>query len=343
MVALKARDVDDFLIAPPTAINAILVYGPDRGLVTERLGVLLSHFATDPNDPFSVSQLNDAELAKTPARLAEELGGLCFGTNRRTVVVRASGGASADVIVAALEDQSAAILLVGAGDLKPRSAVRKAFEAAPNAAALPCYHDDDRSLVKLIDQVLAEFDQTMEPEARSNLRDRLGSDRLASRGEIEKLALYAGPGAHITAVDVDAICSDVSRETLDQLVDAVGEGDPPALERLLGKARETGTASGQLMRAVLSHMQTLHRLSNQITRGEALSAVIGRMRPPVHFTRRDSLTRQLRLWREPLLRRALELAAEGERASRGDQALSAVAVARSLLQITMLVARSRPH
>ena len=341
MVALRPSEIDGFLARfdpeSDPAVDAILVHGPDGGLVAERLGALLARAAPDPGDPFMVSEFDEAELVRAPGRLAEELAALALGSGRRTVVVRAATGAAGEHIAAALGEPRAAILLVAAGDLRPTTALRKAFERAPGAVAIACYRDDERALSRLIDEVLGEFGQTIEADARAALCARLGADRLASRGEIGKLALYAGPGACITLCDIAEISADASGATLDRLVDAMGEGDAAALEAELARALEAGTAPGQLMRAALSHLALLHRLTGEFGgSGGALQGALAKQRPPIHFLRRDSVARQLRRWSEQSLRRALELAGEGERASRGDQALARSAAARALLQITLL-------
>jgi DNA polymerase-3 subunit delta len=80
----------------------------------------------------------------------------------------------------------------------------------------------------------------------------------------------------------------------------------------------------------------LHRLTGEIGGGGALQGVLARQRPPIHFLRRDTIAHQLQRWGEAQLRRALEIAGEGERASRGDQALGLSAAARALLQIALL-------
>ena len=61
-------------------------------------------------------------------------------------------------------------------------------------------------------------------DARQALRRNLGGDRLASRGEIEKLVLYAHGQKEIGLDDVRAMSGDVSGASFDDAVDAVLEG-----------------------------------------------------------------------------------------------------------------------
>ncbi|TIX45439.1 MAG: DNA polymerase III subunit delta, partial [Mesorhizobium sp.] len=84
-----------------------------------------------------------------------------------------------------------AIILIEAGDLKKGVGLRAIVEAADIAMALPCYADEARDIDTVIDDELRKAGMSMTLEARQALRRNLGGDRLASRGEIEKLVLYA--------------------------------------------------------------------------------------------------------------------------------------------------------
>lgn len=336
MVALKAGAVDAFLKRPDPGITAVLVYGPDRGLVSERTRTLLSHFAADPADPFSVSVLDEAEIAASPDRLLEELNAVAFGAGGRTVLLRTSASSPPIFVAEALSAPRSGVLLVEAGDLRPAAPVRKAFEAARDAAALPCYADTARTLSDLLDTVMASRNQSISAEARQTCLQRLGGDRLASRGEIEKLSLYAGEGAKITLADVDAATADATELTLDALVDSVGEGDVGAVELALERAAHAGTAPAQLVSALVRHFCRLHEL--RAASGGGADAAVAAARPPVHFRRRESLIRQLRRWSEPEIRRGLDFLAETERGTRLGP-LSTVLAERACLRLAHLPGR----
>ena len=72
MTAIKAADVDSFVARPDPARPVVLVFGPDAGLVSERVNALIKASVDDMNDPFSLVRLDAEELAADPARLVEE-------------------------------------------------------------------------------------------------------------------------------------------------------------------------------------------------------------------------------------------------------------------------------
>lgn len=335
MVAIKAQAVERFIGRPDPAMTAFLVYGPDRGLVSERARALLHHFAKALDDPFTVSILDETDIAKSAAPLIEELNAIAFGAGRRTVYVRAGSGTAPSTLAEAVAAPREGILVVEAADLKPGSAARKAFEAARDAAALPCYADGPDALGALIDKSLSAFHQTITAEARQDLLGRLGADRLASRAEMEKLTLYAGEGATITASDVDDATADASELDLDALIDAVFEGRSKIAGQKFERCLQSGMAPARIVAAAIRHLLRLHQSGLAVEGGASPERAIQSLRPPVFYRRKGSLLRQLRRWREPLLRRALTYLAEAEIDGRLGLTPEASA-SRVLLRLTML-------
>src|ERR1700690_2669078 len=70
MVAIKAADVDAFVARPDAARPVVLVFGPDAGLVSERVNALVKASVDDVNDPFALARLEAEDLSAEPSRLA---------------------------------------------------------------------------------------------------------------------------------------------------------------------------------------------------------------------------------------------------------------------------------
>src|ERR1700754_1193995 len=89
MVALKGADIDKFVARPDTARPIVLVFGPDAGLVRERVDALVRASVDDPGDPFTLARIEGDELAGNPARLVEEAHTVPLFGGRRAVLVKA--------------------------------------------------------------------------------------------------------------------------------------------------------------------------------------------------------------------------------------------------------------
>ena len=227
MAKLKAHEVDGYL-ARPLAHRIMLIYGPDRGLVSERARAVAVATKVPLDDPFSLIKLEASSIQADPARLADEALTVSMFGGDRLVWIKDAGNEKGlvDALkpLAANPPQSATIL-IEADDLKPASGLRSLCESAPSAMALPCYPDDAPAVDALIDRELSAAGLAISLDARNLLKSSLGSDRLASRSEIEKLVLYSQGQKRIEIADVEAAIGDVSSTTADELVDAMLVGD----------------------------------------------------------------------------------------------------------------------
>jgi DNA polymerase-3 subunit delta len=312
-VKLPAGQVESFLRRPDPQISAVLLYGPDAGLVRERADMLARGICPDLQDPFRVAELTPAVLGADPARLADETAQISLMGGRRVVRVRDAGDALAPLFARFLGDSRGdALTVVEAGDLPGRAALRRVFDEAPRGAAIGCYPDSARDLAAVIRESFAARHVTASRDAVDFLVQHLGGDRLLTRSELEKLTLYAGEGGRIDLDDVRAVTADSAALSLDDAVLAAAEGDAMALDRALGRVFQEGESAVSVIRALLRHLQRLHVLAVRVAAGGSLDETIRAARPPIFFKQQDSWRRQLQRWSEARLRRALDRVAEAE-------------------------------
>src|SRR5882757_765014 len=162
MTAIKAFDVDKFIAKPDPALPIVLVYGPDAGLVRERVDALVRASVDDPNDPFAFVRIEGEELSGNPSRLVEEAHTVPLFGGRRAVLVKAGSrniAGAVETVIASPSDECR--IIIEAGDLRKTAPLRALCEKAKVAAALPCYVDNDAALGRLIDDEMRDADLTI--------------------------------------------------------------------------------------------------------------------------------------------------------------------------------------
>jgi DNA polymerase-3 subunit delta len=312
-VRLPAARVAAFLRRPDPEIRAVLFYGPDAGLVRERADAIARTVCPDLRDPFRVADLTAAALTTDPARLADEAAQLSMMGGRRVVRVREAGDALAQLCGRFLANTAGdALIVVEAGDLPGRSALRRVFDDAPQAAAIGCYPDSARDLAAVIRETCAAHRVAISRDAVDFLVGHLGGDRLLTRAELEKLTLYAGDGGQIEFDDARAVIADSAALSLDDALLAAAEGDASALDRALARVFQEGESPVTVVRALLRHLQRLHLLASRVAAGASIEEAMRAARPPIFFKEQDSYRRQLRRWSEARLRDALDRVALAE-------------------------------
>lgn len=310
---VKSSEADRYVAHPPKGLVAALVFGPDQGLVRERAERLARTVVPDLNDAFQVSELDEAALSSDPARLADEAAAISMMGGRRVVRVRGAGNGLAKLFDGFLEDpRGDALIVVEAGDLAKTAALRKVFEGAKNAAAVPCYADSARDLADVVRSAMKAEGLSIAQEAVEDAVSRLGSDRGITRRELEKLALYAQGTDKVTVQDVRAVMGDEAEARIEEVCDAAGEGDLERLDLALSRLWAEDVSPVAVLRMAMGHFQRVTMAKAQVQRGETLDGALRKLRPPVHFTRTASFKNQTARWTEERLLDALDLFLETE-------------------------------
>src|SRR6185312_6016473 len=169
-----------------------------------------------------------------------------------------------------------------AGDLSPRSSLRRAFEAARPAAAIACYLDGPREIAELARAMLGAHKIELRSEAIPYLTAHLGGDRELTRRELEKLALYVGDGGKAGEAEVTAVIGDSAELSADEVAFAAAEGDAAQLERALNRAFGEGAQPVTVLRAELRHFQRLHLAGSRLAAGASEDEAL-KLRPPLFF------------------------------------------------------------
>jgi DNA polymerase-3 subunit delta len=336
MVALKPAEAERFIARPDPTKPIVLVFGADAGLVAERVEALIAKSVDDPADPFQLARLEGDALARDPGRLSEEANTIPLFGGRRAVWVKAGAqnfAPAVEALLAAPPENTR--VLIQAADLRRNAPLRTVCERAKGAVAVPCYPDAERELSRLIDAEMHKVGLSISPQARAALLPLLGGDRLASRHEIEKLALFARGKDRVEVDDVIEVVADASAAALDALLDAAFAGETRELEIQLAKARTAGTSASTIMAAALRQVSQLHRARLAVEEGISVSDAASAMQPFLHFTRRAVVEKALSSWTSPRLERAMMRLAQSALQTRQQPAMAGVTGERALLELAL--------
>jgi DNA polymerase-3 subunit delta len=309
MILGRRPDIERFLSRPDPAIRAALIYGRDLGVVRERGQELSAKVTERPDDPFDVSLLTEGDLDQDGGRLADDLMAISMMGGRRLVRLRLSSDrAGPDRLAAdALERHAAgefnpeAFFLVEAGALDRTSALRKAAEKAPAAAAIPCYEDEVGDLARITREALAKDRLSLTAEALDLFVRRLPHERGVARREIERLALYLGPGSGATGTAddlTDFLGVEPEASLAEAAQDAFG-GRLAAAQAGLRRAAQEGEGGPAAVRAMSQHLMRLRRTATLRLGGAELAQAA--KAAGVFWKNEREFLRQARAWELPQL------------------------------------------
>ncbi|MSO96968.1 MAG: DNA polymerase III subunit delta [Rhodospirillaceae bacterium] len=336
---ITANRADSFL-AKPDKVKAVLLFGPDGGLVRERMNALTKTIAGSLDDPFRVAEYSASVLRDDPGRLGDEAASLSFGGGQRVVRWRdADSDARLETTVANAFEAffenpvGDALSIVTAGDIGARAKLVQVFEASDMAASIACYADDARTLEGVIRETLKSHGVSATPDALAWLADRLGGDREVSRREIEKLAMYKGGTGTITEDDARVCVGDSAALDMDDLIYAVGDGDHGTVLRVYGRLMGEGASPITILNAAARHFLRLHETRGRMNDGKSLDAAMMSLRPPVFFMVKARFQNHVSQWSEGLIARAIDILNEAELQSKSTDFPAEAITERALMQI----------
>lgn len=288
MAKLDARRAAAVL-TDPGPYRVVLLHGDDAGLVRERAeGLVRAVLGGKMDDPFRLAELTRDEAAK-PGALAGEAAALAMTGGRRVVRLREATDAHAAALKDALASRGEALLVLEGGELTARSKLRVLGEAEAEVAVIACYRERGEELAGTIGRMLKEQGVGADPAALSWLAGRLGEDRMQTRREVEKLALYVGEGGRVDEQAALACGPEGAAMDLDEALMAATTGDGKTADRALTAAFAEGANPVQVLRSALRHVQRLHEAT--VAGGDASV-----LRPPVFFRYKAAFDRALRMW-----------------------------------------------
>lgn len=351
MVSVKSGEIDPFLkrtaalgVSAPSAV--FLFYGPDVGLVNERAVFLAKALGDNPSDPFQLIKMDGDLLATDPPRLIDEVNTINLFGSRRVIHIRTGSKniAPAVSLVLSAEKQEAPVI-IEAGDLKNSAPLRILCEKAKNAYACPCYADSEKDIALLFDDMLKKEGLLISREARASALESLGGDRLATRGEIAKLILYARPTngeqpKEISISDVENVLADVSGLMVDVVIDVAFSGNIRSLEmdtqRLVAEGIHGAVVLGSALRHAFQLLALRHTMENGTSLVKALEGWRG-----LHFKRKQNVTQHLSRFNSRDLKIIIQNLHTAILETRRQASLTHVLMRRSLMQIAVM--RSGKH
>lgn len=300
MAEIKSHEFEGFLQRSAATYRIFVIYGPDRGLVSERASQIAQKTGVSLDDPFSLIKLDIGDLQKDPGRLIDEAGAIGLFGGEKLLWIR--GAANEKYLVDSLQLLSqkpleGTSIIIEAGDLKKGSLLRKLAETARSVATIPCYADDARALNALIDNELAAEGLRITTAARQAMLELIGGDRIASRNEVRKLALYCRGLETIEEHHVTEIIGDASAISVDDAVDAILSGNTTTFLHAMQKIIASKTAVFLVIQACLRQFQLLDTMraemdEKRVQAGQVMQT-LGRH---LHFRRKPIIEQALRTW-----------------------------------------------
>ncbi len=238
--------------------RVVALTGEEVHLKERALRDLVAHLTEDGLDDFSLSHFDGAE-ADQEAFFAAAFAPPLFA-GRRVVVVRRSEEAPwLSVLPRYLPDlpESTTLILLTGPEGEGKNPLEQVLKAAgPDGRRYDFPLLKKREVGPHLQAEAKRLGLTLSPQALGALRDKVGNDLSLLTGELEKLAVYLGPGAtRVEAADVAAVVGRTALENSFAFVDAVLTRNTDAALAVL----QDLFAAGETPQAILAQLAAQFR------------------------------------------------------------------------------------
>ena len=294
MVQLKPRELGGFL-AKPDRYDAVLLYGPDEGLVRSRRNAILDKLGIKRDDPFAYNEYEQSQILDNPSQLHEALSAISLMGEAPCISV----SYATDKLTSHIADTVGQIphnqLIITAGDLPKRSSLRALFDNAKATAiaSIACYRDEGRGLEQIIDQFLRTRHITADHAARQALTSYLGNDRAVTMNELEKIDLYLGEDRRLTEDSVTRLLADNSHRLTSDALLFFFTCDLAPFFTLSDNALRSGDTPISMIRTALRILRQLLQAKQLQDTGKSAPQAIDALRPFVFFRDKPSYSKAL--------------------------------------------------
>jgi DNA polymerase III subunit delta len=339
---LSGREAAGVFRKPDPTGTGYLIYGEDvMRVALRRQEVIAALIGPEGEGEMRLTRIAAADLRKDAAGLNDAIKAQGFFPGPRVVLVEDATDGLAETIGHGLTDWRAgdAQIIITAGALTAKSALRKLFEGHRTAHAIGLY--DEPPSDSEIDGLLADAGLA---RVSRDARGTIGAmARVLSPGDfrqtVEKLGLYMfGSTAELTPDDVAACAPQSSEAEVDDLVAIVADGRTADIAPILRRLYAQGVSPVTLSIMALRHFRALHTV---VSDPSGPASGIGRLRPPVFGPRRDAVIRQVGNWGRDRLEKGLVVLIDTDLQLRStSKAPPQAVVERALIRLAMM-ARSK--
>ncbi len=305
---LTSRDIAAYFRDPDRSAAGALLYGEDAMRVAlKRQELVAALVGPEGEAEMRLARIAAADLRKDSAALLDAVKAQGFFPGPRVAFVEDATDGLTPVIKTALEDwrEGDAQIIVTAGQLNARSALRKLFEGHARAYAVPLYNNPPTR---------AEIEAEL---TRAGLRE-MGRDAMAAlealarsltpgdfRQTLEKTALYKrGDDTPLTPEEVTLNAPATIEAEIDEIYHVLAEGRTADIAPLMQRLAGQGVAPVTLLIMGERHFRTLYAIASA---PGGPSQGIGKLRPPIFGPRRDRMLRQAQAWSIEGLEQGLRL------------------------------------
>ena len=311
--------------------TAIMIQGPDRGKVTEKVSEIIKKIKSSISGPIEIKDISSDNILQSKSYLYE----VAYQKSllSELVIIKIN----MDLIkidkdflnfLEQLDSEKSNFIIMESNHIKNNQNILNIFKNKKHLALFNCYQDTDKSIRNSIIKYAKIYNLHLDENSITFLSNRLGNDTMITKSEIKKLSTYAN-GSEVTFEEILNSTGDNSSITLFNLADSLGIRKKGEINYLYERSLQSGANSIIILKTIYKHINML--LS---CKSEGI-VDIKLVKPYIHFSRHKLVSEQLNKFTIKKLREYIQKLYKIEITCKLDAANSHTILKKLLLSISI--------
>ena len=269
--------------------SAIIIHGPDRGKVSEKVNEVIKTIRSSISGPIDIKDISLDDLSKSKSYLYD----VAYQKSllSELVIIKIN----MDLIkidkeflnfLEQLDSEKSNFIIMESNHIKNNQNILNIFKSKKYLALLNCYHDTDKNIRASIMKFAKVYNLQLDENSVTYLSNRLGNDTMITKNEIKKLSTYAN-GSKVTFEEILNGIGDNSSITLFNLADSLGIKNKDKINYLYERSLQSGANSIIILKTIYKHINMLLN-----TKSEGI-VDIKSVKPYIHFSRHKLVSEQI--------------------------------------------------
>jgi DNA polymerase-3 subunit delta len=332
---LKGVEASRYCAKPDPGRAGLLIFGADAMRVAlKRQEAIAALIGPNGEGEMRLARMSGGDLRKDGSLLLDAIKAVGFFPGPRVAFLEDATDGLADTVATALKEWKPgdAQIVVTAGNLTGKSALKTLFEKHPAAVCIGLY-DEPPGREEIEDALKKAGLRDIDREAMNDLNTLARAlDPGDFRQTLEKIALYKwGDPSPLTPADVAAMAPASIEAEVDDLIAAVAEARTDAIGPFFRRLEGQGVLPVTICIGALRHFRILHAAAT-----DPAGPGVGIQKARVNFKQKDAMGRQAGQWGTRALENAVSLLLETDLTLRSASRAPGMAVMeRALIRIAM--------
>ena len=267
--------------------NLVLFYGENKGLIDDFQNKIIRNFSNS-----IIIKYNQEEILKNKSFLINELQNISLFHQQKIFLIRDVNDKALNLLEEIITDIGENKIFLFSDILERKSKLRTFFEKDKNSDIVPCYHDNDLTIKKIISYELKNI-AGVSPQVINLLKDVCGNDRSKLKNEIAKIKILFN-GKPINFDKLNNLFNLEENDDFKLLKNIAISGKKNETNKFLSR---TFFEDNKLAYYMATINQTFLRLKEvNKNNKENIEKKIDKLKPPIFWKDKSVFIEQAKLW-----------------------------------------------